>query len=209
MGGIAIPLLVILSACGSAGPGGSASDPAVSSASSLASASAVGSGAALVSPDDSQPPASDDPRESLAPFSCALPVHAAATTPRAQITDLRVATHDAFDRIVIEFAAGLPEYTVESATPPLTQDASGQPIVVEGTSFLRIVLHGGTAQLPAGGTSYGGARTMTPHFPRLVDLKAAGDFEAVSTWYVGMSGSACTRVFTLDQPSRLVIDLQH
>jgi len=157
----------------------------------------------------SSPTASADVTESLAPFICAMPISGAATTPRAQISDIRVAEHAGFDRIVFEFAAGTPQYTIERAQPPLERDPSGLPATVGGGSFLRIVLHGGTVQLPNGGTSYAGPTSYSPGFTRLKDLQSAGDFEAVGSWYVGMSGDACVRAFTLTAPSRLVIDLQH
>ena len=56
---------------------------------------------------------------------------------RANIADVRVATHDGYDRVVFEFTDGLPEVFLERAEPPFTHDASGAPIDVEGTSFLR------------------------------------------------------------------------
>jgi hypothetical protein len=37
----------------------------------------------------------------------------------------------------------------------------------------------------------------------------SGDFEAVNSWYLGTNGSTCLRAFTLADPSRLVIDVQH
>lgn len=155
------------------------------------------------------PTESEIPDASLAPFACNLPIRGAATTPRAQIKDLRVGAHAAYDRIVFTFETGTPEYVIEKAVPPLTQDASGLPVQVQGSSYLRIVLHGGTVQGADGGQSYGGPRSFTPQFAKLVDLQSAGDFEAVASWYAGMSADACVRAFTLRAPDRLVIDLQH
>jgi hypothetical protein len=57
--------------------------------------------------------------------------------------------------------------------------------------------------------SYEGPTEFAPGFPTLTELKQAGDFEAVSEWVIGMTGPACHRLFILDSPSRLVIDLQH
>ena len=122
---------------------------------------------------------------------------------------MRVGTHTAYDRIVFSFATGIPEYVIEKAVPPLTKDPSGTVVQVEGTSYLRIVLQGGTVQLPDGGQSYSGATSFTPHFSKLVDFQSSGDFEAVASWYVGTSADACVRAFTLTAPDRLVIDLQH
>ena len=44
---------------------------------------------------------------------------------RANITDVRVGTHDGYDRVVFEFIGGLPEAFLERAEPPFTHDASG------------------------------------------------------------------------------------
>ncbi len=149
-----------------------------------------------------------DPSPSLEPFVCTLPLHAAATTDRAQITRVAVGTHPGYDRIVFEFATGLPEYTIELATPPFTADPSGLPLSVRGERFLHVVLHNGTRVLPDGTESYAGAVSFSPSYPILRDLQSAGDFEAMASWYVGLAADTCVRVLTLEGPSRLVIDLQ-
>ena len=42
-----------------------------------------------------------------------------------------------------------------------------------------------------------------------MQLVQGGDFEALSTWFLGLDGGGCYRVFTLTSPSRLVIDIEH
>ena len=133
----------------------------------------------------------------------------AATANRAQIHDIRVGTHDGYDRIVWEFESGIPAVTVERTQPPFIADPSGLPLSVHGSSFLKIVMQGGTILTPDYTKSFTGATSLMPAYPTLVELKAAGDFEGVGTWYVGMSAETCVRVFTLTAPDRLVIDLQH
>ena len=151
------------------------------------------------------------PSDQLAAFSCDLPVVADATTALANITDVRVGTHTDHDRVVFEFADGLPEITLDRATPPFTHDASGMPIEVDGSSFLRLTMRGGTKQAVDGTSSYPGPTDLDPAYPMLVDLVEGGDFEAQSTWYLGLAGEACVRVIQLadDEPARLVIDLEH
>ncbi len=58
-------------------------------------------------------------------------------------------------------------------------------------------------------SSYDGSTDLTPGFAKLVELVEGGDFEAVSTWYAGMSAESCIRVITLDDTPRLVIDIEH
>jgi hypothetical protein len=150
------------------------------------------------------------PTDALEPFSCELPVVEAATEPPpVNIVDVRVGTHDDYDRVVFEFDSGIPEFTVDQAEPPFTEDGSGFPIDVEGESFMVLVMRGGTKQTDTGESSYDGPTDFDPGLGRLVDLVEGGDFEAQSTWYFGLTGDACTRVFTLSEPDRLVIDIEH
>ena len=48
-----------------------------------------------------------------------------------------------------------------------------------------------------------------PAFERLLQLLEGGDYEAVSTWYLGLDEGGCFRILTLSDPSRLVIDIEH
>jgi hypothetical protein len=128
---------------------------------------------------------------------------------RANITDVRAGTHDGYDRIVFQFRGGIPQFDIKSATPPFTADPSDLPLTVQGSSFISITLHGGTAQTETGASSYSGPRNFHLGFPTLVNLVQGGDFEAVSTWYAGLTRAACLRVSTLTAPDRLVIDVQH
>jgi len=163
----------------------------------------------------SQPPASDPgesaapSEEDLGPFSCELPIHVDASVERANITDVRTGTHSGHDRVVFEFAGGLPEATIERASPPFLHDASGMPIDVEGSSFLRITLRGGTKQMDDGSSSYSGPTEFSTAYPSLVHLVEGGDFEGQSTWYAGLTSEACVRTITLDgAEARLVIDIE-
>ena len=183
---------------------------------SAQSASAPASAEASASPDtnatDAPPAATAEPvpSEDLADFSCDLPFVEQATVPRTvNITDVRIGSHDGYDRVVFEFTDGTPEIALERATPPFTQDASGLPMDVEGESFLRLIMRGGTKQMEDGSSSYDGSRDFDPGFPALVDLVEGGDFEAQSTWYFGLSSESCVRVSLLEDAPRLVVDIQH
>jgi hypothetical protein len=150
------------------------------------------------------------PSDELGAFTCDLPLHEDATIAHANITDVRTGTHDGYDRVVFEFADGLPEASLERAEPPFTQDASGLPIDVQGESFLRLILRGGTKQTLEGTTSYDGPTEFETGYPALVHLIEGGDFEAQSTWYFGLAAESCVRVLTLtdDGTARLVIDIE-
>lgn len=187
---------LVLAGCQAVTNSGSPSEPASSAATAAASVSVS------TAPSAGQ---SDD----QGPFACTLPVTDAGTAARAQIIDIRVGEHDGYDRIVFEFDAGTPEYRIEVAAPPFVRDPSGLPMNVSGSAFLQIVMNGGTIVSPDGIATYSGPTSFSPDFAKLVALVNAGDFEAVSTWYVGLSDVSCLRVQTLASPSRLVIDIQH
>jgi hypothetical protein len=111
---------------------------------------------------------------------------------------------------VFEFEQGIPEVSIERDEPPFTEDASGMPLDVDGSSFLRITMRGGTAQMEDGSSSYDGASAYDPEFDTLTALVRGGDFEAQSTWYIGMTKEACVRIGVLTEGApRLVIDLEH
>jgi hypothetical protein len=161
--------------------------------------------------DSPAPTAEPVPSDELGPFTCDLPIHVDPTTARALVTDVRVGVHEEFDRVVFEFQDGLPEAFLERAEPPFVQDGSGFPVDVEGESFLRLIMRGGTKQTEEGTSSYDGPTDFAVDQHMLVHLIEGGDFEAQSTWYFGLTEEECVRVLTLtdDGSARLVIDIEH
>lgn len=103
----------------------------------------------------------------------------------------------------------MPGYSLEYVRPPLTQMPSDLPMEVPGSTFMELVLQGGTKLDEDFNLVYDGPTRFEPGFPMLIALYERGDFEAVSSWYVGVDREPCIRVFTLTDPPRLVIDLQH
>ena len=206
----ATALCLLLSAClgGGSSPSASSAPSGRSVESPTSSAPTPSAGASVGSSGAPSAAPSEAPRE----FSCDLPVHIDATVPIANVADVRVATHPGHDRVVFEFDGGLPEAILERASPPFTHDASGEPVDVEGASFLRLTLIGGTKQMPDGSSSYDGPTDFATDFPTMRHLVEGGDFEARSTWYFGLDSEACVDVFTLDAEGdagfRLVIDLE-
>lgn len=203
----AIVVLAVLVGCTPAASSPSGGAPATTTASVPSGPSA---GPVTASPGS---PALE-PTAGLTPFDCALPASMPATVDRAQIADVRVGSHgtgpSGYDRIVFEFQGpGLPEVTLRAGTPPFTKDPSGLPLPVRGNAFLVLVLHGATAITPEGTMTYSGPTEFTSEFPALTELKEAGDFEAVSEWVAGLTGPTCHRMFVLQAPTRLVIDVQH
>ena len=135
----------------------------------------------------------------------------------AQLADVRVGTHEGYDRVTFEFEPpsdgqyfGLPPYTLVEATPPITQDGSGDPVSMEGSDFAVVVFHGVAGYDFVEGTpSYSGPKDFRPDFPMLVEARETGDFEATLSWAFGLHGASCWRVQELQNPLRVVIDFPH
>ena len=199
-------LLVPLAAAILVGCSGPGSSPASSKPASIPPSASAEDPHASAAPLGSVEPI---PSDELGAFTCDLPIVEDPTVAIANIVDVRTGSHDGYDRVVVEFEQGTPELSLDRATPPFTQDASGEPITVDGTSFLRLSMRGGTKQTDEGTSSYDGPTDFDPGLPALVDLVEGGDFERQSTWYLGLTGDACVRVTLLDDPPRVAIDVEH
>ena len=209
VGALSLIISIVLAGCAATSPSPSASEAASSpSASAEASAPATAPASAEASA-TATAPASEEPPESSLPFACVPSVTITASTDRAQITDVRVGTHDDYDRVTFEFASGIPQTVVRGVIGPFYADPSGLPLDVAGTAFLEVSMNGGTKVTPDGAITYAGPTNFEPDFDQLVQLVQGGDFEALSTWLLGLDGGNCYRVFTLTSPSRLVIDIEH
>ena len=144
--------------------------------------------------------------------TCDTAVSGKGTVAQAQILDVRVASHPDYDRIVFEFgprgsAAGVPDYDVKLAPRPIYKDPSGLPLTIAGEPVFGITLRGGTRMGLDGNTGYSGTTDFKTGYKTLTELAEGGDFEAIATWYAGLSGSACVRAAVLSDPARLVIDV--
>lgn len=150
------------------------------------------------------------PTDELGEFTCDFPIVESASAPSVtNILDVRIGRHEGFDRVVFEFSAGTPALTLDRASPPFHEDGSGFPVEVNGDAFLQLVMRGGTKQTETGESSYPGPTELDAGFPALVQLVEIGDFEAQATWVLGLTAEACRRVILLEEPDRLVIDIEH
>ena len=89
-------------------------------------------------------------------------------------------------------------------------DPKGTPIPLAGQAYLRVVFHGTSAVCPQPlHQTYPGPTVLTPYYPELLTVSAAGDFEGVLSFGIGLAAQGGYHVFTLTNPDRLVIDVSH
>ncbi|HET7902547.1 MAG TPA: hypothetical protein VFL59_15295 [Candidatus Nanopelagicales bacterium] len=120
---------------------------------------------------------------------------------QAQLVRVAVGTHDGYDRVVLEFAAGpVPAYeVVPQAHPTFRRDPSDLPVALQGDTGVRVVVRGSVVA--------GAAAHLLPGCPAVREVELIGSFEGVVSYGVGVAGVARVRVTTLSSPARLVIDV--
>lgn len=126
-----------------------------------------------------------------------------------EITDVRTGRHDGFDRVVLdltgdEVALGWFARLVDEPA----EAASGRPVEVEGERFLELGIAGidWTTEAPE---RYDGS-TVTGQGTEVVTEVVHGVlFEGQQQIFVGLRQDTEYRVFALDEPARIVIDVRH
>ena len=143
---------------------------------------------------------------SQAPRACAQPGN--------YLTAIRVGEHAGYDRVVFQFSGGSPAYDVDRVGT-VYADPKGTPVPLAGQSFLWVVFRGATALCPQPRgpqpltKTYLGPSTLTPYFPELLVVKAAGDFEGYLSFGIGLAAKSGFHVAILTDPYRVVIDVRH
>src|SRR6267143_2932629 len=120
------------------------------------------------------------------------------------VYDVRVAHHNGYDRLVIGFptASAMPQYQLNrQSTTHFVRDASGQPVTLQGSAGVRLVLR--NSDIVSGSPS-----DLKPNLPEIKEVAQIGNFERVVSYGVGLATPACVRVLELSGPTRLVIDVQ-
>ena len=138
------------------------------------------------------------------PAGCPEDASGTATGPRVSIADVEAQGYPDYDVLAFDFDRGLPTYAITSAVPPFTRDPSGLPLTVEGKAFFSVVLQGASIVDEEFQPVYEGSTDFKPDLARIKHVVLAGDFEAVSTWIVGLAAPACLAVQAFP-PDRLVI----
>ena len=119
-------------------------------------------------------------------------------------TAVRQARHRGYTRIVVDLlGAGTPHYFAEYVDVPIG-DGSGDPITMRGNAFVQISLTG--IRYPEDGDKK--APLFTDGLNGVDQIYVTQGFEGVSQVVIGVDSKVPFRVFTLEDPSRFVVDIQ-
>lgn len=128
------------------------------------------------------------------------------------LTEVRVARHPGFDRVVFELGGkGKPGWRVEYVPRPLA-DGSGEPVRLKGTTYLQVVLRGIGFPDDIGIPPYGNHATRVPGAGTkgVAEIAPGGFFEGDQQAFIGLTGAKRPfRAFALSNPTRVVVDVQH
>lgn len=126
------------------------------------------------------------------------------------LKDVRMGVHPeqgGWERIVFEFAgtarpAGVIEYVNRVA-----QCGSGAPVTLKGAAILSFRFSGAAAHDNAGQATFAKKEIPGPG-TTILEVKAACDFEGVVMWAAGVKGKQNFKVTTLENPTRIVVDVK-
>lgn len=121
--------------------------------------------------------------------------------PQQGVTGIRLGRHAAYDRLVFDIGGVMPCYSVQYTHAVFYP--SGQRVPLHGAAVLAVTLDSvnviRTAVVAVGPTT----------LPAIRDVKLFEAFEGVVGYGVGVSDRNGFRVFELQHPTRLVVDVAH
>jgi hypothetical protein len=126
-----------------------------------------------------------------------------STMSRAEIVAVRAGTHPCFDRLVFDVNGPVGAYRVRYVEH-VTGIASGKPVSVPGGARLLVTVFD-----PAGRPSLP-STAILGRFPTLRSVVAAGSFEGITSYGVGVRARLPFRVYVLPGVrNRIVLDVAH
>ncbi|MER7949146.1 hypothetical protein ABTY59_17330 [Streptomyces sp. NPDC096079] len=142
----------------------------------------------------------------------AVAVAAAPTCADICILGMRTATHDTFDRVVIDLGEGtIPGWTTSEQTTPLYwgEEGSQTQVPITGDSYLNVTLMPAETFDGSHQPTYTSPRSQTFGYPSLKGQALVYSFEDSNTFGLALGPHSSYKVFKLTAPNRIVIDINH
>ena len=133
-------------------------------------------------------------------------------TPDGRLVDVRVGAHPGFTRVVWEMDGnlGTPLYIVAYEPGPF-ENMAGPVAAPAGNAFLKVIFTPGIRwDLTDPGNiirTYLGSELITVNSGSVREVMFLEDFEANMEWIIGLTGQKPFHAFTMENPTRLVIDI--
>ena len=190
---------VVLAGCGGD------DEPDSASSSATLEAGESGGGSAVGAPDDETPVdgSTDAPSfpADAEPDTADMSADASVT-----VSDIRVGRHDGFDRVVFEVGGtGAPGWDVRYVDAASSQ-GSGDDIAVDGDAILQVTLTGAGYPYDTGVEEFSGSASVGDA-EVVTDVVFDNTYEGTSVAFVGTTAQAPFRVYLLDNPTRVVLEV--
>jgi hypothetical protein len=124
------------------------------------------------------------------------------------LTDLRWASHPAYERVTFEFAdPTVPPFHLEYIDRPVRKCGSGDPTPIEGDGWLEVRLRATAAHTDAGEPTMT-VREAYPQLENLREVEITCDFEGEVVVVLGVGSPNRFRAQVLEEPARLAVDIR-
>lgn len=236
-----VAVLLLAAACGSAEEAGEAGEAEVAETSTPGPAAPEPTGAPEPAPDPADPAdptGSDDPFDEPEPGGAGEHADAdagehadadadveplrgeASTEDREEeaerggvlaVTDVRVGSHDGFDRVVFELEGdGQPGWFLRYVDEARSA-GRGDVIELEGEAVLSVAIHNLTLppDLPDHIERWDDEHLDGPAGGVVTELRADVLFEGVQAFHIGLTGEQPFLAERFERPTRLVLDIHH
>ncbi len=153
-------------------------------------------------------PATEPAKAPPFPADTAPDTSAASAGAFLSPVNLRFGVHDGYDRVVLDLeGTGQPGWVSQYVTEPRAE-GSGSVISLAGAAYLQTTVKGVTYPTEPGAKPYIGPQRFSPASAGIVKEVVYGDvFEGQAEVYIGLGSKQPFRVFLLENPTRIVIDI--
>ena len=198
------PLLLaaaLLAGCGSADQGTS---PSASTGGATATAGSTAPGSAAPST------GAEDTGSPVPPFEGGTePVtQEASADALVTVSDIRTGRQEGYDRVVLETGGtGTPGWDVRYVEEAYSQ-GKGDPVQVVGEAVLQVTITGAGYPFDTGVEEWTGPDPLPGNGTRTVtEVAWDATFEGTSVAFIGTRGEAPFRVYALENPTRVVVEV--
>lgn len=123
-----------------------------------------------------------------------------------RLQDVRAGRHDAFDRVVFEYeGSGTPSYLAGYVETP-QQQASGNYLQIPGNTHLEVIIQGTAGDMLRTNEAVTQIGSKGVAAGNVADVHLASIFEADSQFFIGLDSQRGFNIFTLENPTRVVVD---
>lgn len=134
----------------------------------------------------------------------------ASANANVTVSDIRVGAHDGFDRVVFEVGGdGTPGWDVQYVDEATSQ-GMGDAVEVAGDAVLQVTLTGAGYPYDTGVEEYSAAAPLSaPNTAVVTEVVFDATYEGTTVAFVGTRARAPFRVYLLEGPARVVVEVSH